>query len=372
MTDWFEPGYKGGGPVRAVANMAQQLKNDLDIFIFTSDRDLGDESAYAGIETDAWVKYEQGIMVHYASPAGRSFSSVVKNINAVTPDVIFLNSMFSIPFSFYPVLGKRLGKIKADVILSPRGMLKQTALQFKRTKKNAFLAVFKLLGLHKKLRFHGTDATELSDIKSTFGEVQADLIPDSLPASLKPLHLPASKTPGQVKLIFVGRLHPVKNMEALLEMLSNVKCNAALKIIASIEDEAYWQKCNQLISALPTNITVQMLGPVAHNKIEEHLVAAHVFVLPTKGENFGHAIFEALAAGRPVLISDQTPWKDLANHKAGWDIPLAQANDFVKVIETVAAMNAPEFEEWCKGAWEFCNQFIEKSHLKDQYLKLFS
>ena len=35
------------------------------------------------------------------------------------------------------------------------------------------------------------------------------------------------------------------------------------------------------------------------------------FLLPTGGENFGHAIFEALSCGVPALISDRTPWRDL-------------------------------------------------------------
>ena len=51
--------------------------------------------------------------------------------------------------------------------------------------------------------------------------------------------------------------------------------------------------------------------------VEESLQASHLFALLTLGENFGHAIGEALRAGCPVLISDQTPWTDVVATGAG-------------------------------------------------------
>ena len=45
-------------------------------------------------------------------------------------------------------------------------------------------------------------------------------------------------------------------------------------------------------------------------------------ILPTLGENFGHVIVEAWTAGCPVLVSDRTPWRQLASHGVGWDVAL--------------------------------------------------
>jgi glycosyltransferase involved in cell wall biosynthesis len=117
---------------------------------------------------------------------------------------------------------------------------------------------------------------------------------------------------------------------------------------------------------------VKLLSDVPHHRLEEMLTAHHLFCLPTQGENFGHAIFEALAAGRPVLISDQTPWRSLAKRKAGWDIPLSDSTGFVNAIETVAAMDLRELNEWCKEAWRYCNDYIQQSDIKEQYRKLFN
>jgi glycosyltransferase involved in cell wall biosynthesis len=62
----------------------------------------------------------------------------------------------------------------------------------------------------------------------------------------------------------------------------------------------------------------------------------HLFLFPTRGENFGHVIHEALRAGLPLLISDQTPWQRLAEQGVGWDLPLDDMRAFARRIEEVA------------------------------------
>jgi glycosyltransferase involved in cell wall biosynthesis len=55
--------------------------------------------------------------------------------------------------------------------------------------------------------------------------------------------------------------------------------------------------------------------------------------LPTFGENFGHSIYEALAHGLPVMISDKTPWQNLEEKVAGWVFDLNEKMDFESALE---------------------------------------
>ena len=71
---------------------------------------------------------------------------------------------------------------------------------------------------------------------------------------------------------------------------------------------------------------------MAPELIREAVVSSDLLFLPTAGENFGHAIQEALAAGCPVLISDRTRWRDLAPKGVGWDLPLSAPDRFVAVL----------------------------------------
>ncbi|HTN05241.1 glycosyltransferase [Agriterribacter sp.] len=370
FTDWYEPGFKAGGPIRSCVNFAAHMKEDYEMYIFTGDRDLGDKHAYPKIETNRWIE-KDGVQLFYASPGALNWESILVHIRDIKPDYIYLNNMYSRYFTVYPLLMKRLGMIKAQVVLSPRGMLKSTAVQYKPGKKKLFFQLLKLLRIPGGIVFHATDATEEADIKNLFGNhITIKQISNFSPQQkvLQPIH----KESGAVKIIFVGRVHPIKNPAFLLRCLQSVTGSVMLTIVATIEDEGYWLECREIIESLPEAITVELQQDVPHHQVEQLINAHHLFVLPTLGENFGHAVFEALSAGRPVLISDQTPWRNLPEQHAGWDLPLSNEKDFIQVLQEVAGMNDEAFQQWSAGAWQYARNFTENSNLKERYKELFS
>lgn len=372
LVDWFEPAFKAGGPVTAAVNFVKSMSDVFEIYVFTSDRDLGDNAPFVGVVTDKWQQQQPNVKICYASPQALSITGIKKVIAETKPDFVYLHSLFSKHFAVVPMLLNRFGKVPARVVLAPRGMLRKSALQHKRGKKKLFLNAFKLLKLQKNLLFQATDETEYDDVKEHFGrQSKVALVPD-LPAAQNGQLQPVTKFAGELKLIFVGRIHPIKNLHFLLDCLNHCTAGIDLTIVGGIEDAAYWSKCLAIIAALPDNIKVNMMHAQPGPAVKELMLGSHVFVLPTKGENFGHAIFEAFAAGRPVLISDETPWRNLEQHKAGWDLPLDQPAKFAAAIEQAAAMNNEELNQWCKGAWDYCSQYIESSGIKEQYIKLFS
>ena len=60
---------------------------------------------------------------------------------------------------------------------------------------------------------------------------------------------------------------------------------------------------------MPPHVVVDYKGEVLPPDVPSVFASADLFVFPTKGENFGHVILEALSVGTPVLTSDQTPWR---------------------------------------------------------------
>jgi glycosyltransferase involved in cell wall biosynthesis len=101
------------------------------------------------------------------------------------------------------------------------------------------------------------------------------------------------------------------------------------------------------------------------------LASAHALLLPSEGENFGHAIVEAFANGRPVLISKNTPWKNLAAQRAGWDV---SHTDLPLALAELAAMDQARYDEWCGGAAAYYEKqiLVPFAEHQDAYLKLFS
>ncbi len=373
FTDWYEPAFKAGGPIRSCVNFAAHMKADYDIYIFTGDRDLGDTKAFRAIETNRWLDSD-GVYLFYASPGALNWENILVQVQDIKPEYIYLNNMYSRYFTIYPLLMKRLGFIKAKVVLAPRGMLQEGAIRFKSGKKKKFLSVLNFLGVPKHIHAHATDEQEKADIYTYLPRVnKVTVIPNFSPATQSaPAYLKKNK--GELRAVFISRLAQKKNILFFLSLLSQLPMHMQLffTIRGSMEDEGYWQECLNCIANLPANISVQFEGPVENNEVTSVIQQHHVFVLPTLGENFGHAIFEALGAGRPVLISDQTPWRNLQEHHAGWDLPLSDEKAFVQVLQEVTSMDDEAFQRWSAGAWQYAKNFTESSKLKEKYKELFS
>ncbi|TDH23313.1 glycosyltransferase [Segetibacter sp. 3557_3] len=372
LVDWFAPGYKAGGPIQSSVNLAIALKNDFEVFVLTADTDHGETLPYPGIVPNKWTNdFDSQISVYYARKATLSAGQIKREMLAVNADFVYLNHMWSPMFVVYPLWLKYVGVIKGKVIVCPRGALYDSALSVKLYKKKPFLLVFKLLQISKKVTFHATNDREKTAILKYFPGARV-LTADNLPKTLQKEWVPISKESGSVKCIFIARIVPIKNIYYLLDALSRVKCKVELSIVGPIEDQNYWNSCLQLISQLPANIQVKYKGSIENALLADIVNTHHIFALPTTGENFGHSIFEALLVGRPVLISDQTPWLNLPDDKAGWDLPLNAPEKFTAVIEEVCAWDQAAFDEWSHSAWNYARKFISKPSLKTDYLELFS
>lgn len=371
FTDWYEPGYKAGGPIKSCLNFVNQMKDEYEIFIFTSDRDLDEPTPYPNVSINNWITISNSVHVFYASPVALTLKGIKKEINNINPGFIYLNSMFSFKFTLLPLLAIWPGK-KFKIILAPRGMLKQSALQFKVFKKKIFLAVFRSVGMPGRIEFHATDAAEVLEIKKQLGNKAKVFFIPNYAGLVKETPTPVMKTSGNIKIAFVGRIHPVKNLLFLVENLENIKGNITVSIAGNMEDPDYFKLCMQKAEQLNKNIEVKYHGGIPSSNIDKFLKENHILVLPTKGENFGHAIFESLSLGRPVIISNNTPWKELENMKAGFDISLEDQESFSNAIQCFVDMDNDEYQCWSQGAWKYVSGKSNNQQLKRKYLQLFS
>lgn len=372
LTDWFPPGYRAGGPIQSTYNFALAMQAHYAIKVLTTDRDLEATVPYAGIVPECWQNFEgTEVEVLYTAAPALSAWRILRYLQQVQPQYLYLNSMFSLYFTLLPLLFFRLGWIKTQVVLAPRGMLKASALQFKALKKQVFLRLFRWSGLPQRIRFHASDAQEQQDILRVFRPgCQIHVIP-SFPAivqSSTALKIKQEKT----HFVFVGRIHPIKNLQLAFHAFKECKFPARFSIIGSPEDPVYWQQCKNEILSLPAHLEIEYLGELPQPEVRSLLPQFDFLLLPTQGENFGHAIFEAFAAGLPVIISDQTPWKDLQSQELGWSLPLGQAGVFAEAIQEAAGMPQDLYTRYSTNAQAFAQAFVQKAGLKEAYCRLFS
>lgn len=370
FSQWFLPAYKAGGPIQSVYNLVQRLSEEYDFSIVASDRDLFQTEPLPNVTFNEWTKVN-GIPIIYLTPDQQNSSNFKRIIYEGGFDVIYLNSMFALKYAVLPLwIALNLNK---KVVLAPRGMLGKGAMKVGRTKKMLFLKVFKLLGWHKKVLWQATADSEQREIKDLFGEKATIKIAPNL-SKLMELAPPSRlKEPNTLRLFFLSRIAVKKNLLGALELLQQVpsELKIQLDIIGPSEDEAYWKSCQKAIEKLPESIQVNYKGSVPNLELTAHIKDSHFLFLPTFNENFGHVIMESWQQACPVIISDQTPWRNLETKQIGWDIALNNKAKFVDAIQTAAKMNQEEYNLWSAAAFEHAKIFCDNPELVKTNAALF-
>lgn len=342
LTAHYLPGYKAGGPIRTIRNLVAGLGDEFDFRIVTSDHDFGENRQFAGVTIDGWNDVEAA-RVFYADAASRRAGAMAATINGVEPDIVYVNSFFSPRFSIAPLVARRLGRAapRAAWIVAPRGEFSPEALAIKAFKKRAYMTAARTIGLHRGVLWQASSPHEAGDIERAFGVPRGSIhVAPNLTAPVE-RELPArdiARETARLSVCFLARVCAMKNLAFAIEALARCSCAADLHVYGPVEDEAYAERCRALVPSAGSSLTVTWHGEVPHEQVRTILASHDVFFLPTLGENFGHGIFEALAAGVPVLLSDRTPWRDLGTEGVGWVLPLDDQAAFVRAIESLAAL----------------------------------
>ena len=339
----YVPGYKSGGPVRTIQNMVDHLGEEFRFRIVTCDRDDGDSGPYPGITPDAWNRMGKAD-VYYASPHRLTPGAFSRILNETVHDVVYLNSLLNPRFTIAVLALRRLRRIPPrPVVLAPRGEFSPSALAIKSLKKSLFLFSARLLSLYSDVVWQASSESEADDIRRVMGSTAGTVFvaPDLLPRP-KTADAPAPATRHEsesLRVVFLSRIAPMKNLDFALEVMKRVRVPMVFDIYGIISDESYWRSCSDKIKEMPEHIKANYFGPVENFKVPGVLARYDLFFLPTQGENFGHVIYESLASGTPILISDRTPWSDIEDHGCGKALSLDEPDEFSLELERFSKMS---------------------------------
>jgi glycosyltransferase involved in cell wall biosynthesis len=362
---WFLPAFRAGGPVQSIANLVKELNEEVSFFIFCGDTDLNG-AELENITKGEWLDFNEHTKLWF-SEAGKVSDSMVKQVQILKPDILYIIGMFSWHFNMVPLLFCKGPK----KILSTKGMLHPGGLSQKKWKKKIYLQCFKLLEYHYKVLFHATDEEEARHIENYFGKVAKVFVAGNFPNQIGALPM-VEKKPGYLKLISIAVISPMKNILSVLQALEKVKSNIQYDVYGPVKDEDYRDACKAQIKKLPANISVVLHKEIEPRKVKEVLQEAHVFILPSKSENFGHALYEAMSAGRPVITSHFTPWNQLRNLRAGINVSLDDGQELSDAIDTFSFMDEEAFSQWHHGAVAYAEKAVDVEKIKKEYERMFS
>ena len=367
--DWFLPGTMSGGPVRSYANLIEHLDEGFEFLIVTRNNDFGATEPYEDIIPNVWTAFNDYTKVFYCSPDYLTKSNLKQLFANTQFDLAYINGIYSWYFSILPIF--LLKSLSKTIIVSARGMLNPQAFSVKGFKKRLFLKIAGIVNLYHKVSFHATNEDEAGFIKSIVGDQTLVQIAPNLPRKIKPYFQQKNQKRDPVRFINLARVSVEKGTLVMLNVLNHITQPLQLDLYGPIHDEAYWAQCQTTIAHLPNHITVTYKGVLPSEKIPETLTGYDFFVLLSEGENFGHAIIEALSSGLPVLISDQTPWKALASQLIGWDINIKNQNHIIEAFNKAIQLSDFEYSIWSKAAFIYADAFINNPEVLEKNKALF-
>lgn len=339
FNSFYLPGFKSGGPVKSIYNIVANLGDEFDFKIVTQGKDLSDQTYYQNVKLNAWNTLGKST-VWYLGP--NSFQLLIDELRKHISIPYYLNSFFDLKFTILPLLLSQLGILRPKtIVVAPRGELSVGALSIKKTKKLVYIHLFKLLGWHKKIIWHASNSYEKDDILKIFKDGSIQVASDLVAFE----GLESVDNQSDNSLVFFSRISRKKNLSYALESLKYCRSNLIFKIYGTLEDPDYWAECQNIIRSLPSHIQVKYCNSVNPDQVTNTLKTCGLFFFPTRGENYGHVIAEALMAGLPLLISNTTPWNDIEDHGAGWVRKLDSPQAFAEVIDSFMKLSEQQKQE---------------------------
>jgi glycosyltransferase involved in cell wall biosynthesis len=354
--DHYLPGLGSGGPISSITNLVSALRGTYDIEIVTRGSEFRTGTRYS-VEAMSVVRSRVGVSITYLPVGWRLLPALIRHflLNVGDNSIVYLNSFFSRPFSLVPVVVRWiLRRNRVPCVLAPRGEFGTAALAIRPLRKRAMIFLARHVRLYRGVLFHASSESEKSDITSALPAARVQ-VAHVIAAIDSPSASEASPPRERDALVLavIARLSPIKGQSFLCNMIPGVPGRIHIIFAGELDDPVYWQECAKLLANLPKRISWEYRGVVDAVERTRILESAHLFVLPTQGESYGHAIGEALAAGCPAIISDQTPWRGLTQAGAGADLSLEAPPSWVEAIRQVRTMSDSAYAEMRRRARQF-------------------
>jgi len=344
FTRGYPPAHLVGGPPRSLFALVEALAADFRFSVITSAFDGPAAGPMRSVKPSEWSTFGHAMVWHerrYRISAWRT-ATLLKETD---PQLVYLNSFFDYRFTILPMFISRMTSRKTPVVLAPRGEFSPGGLALKWRKKRVFITAFRMLGLHKAVTWHASTSREKADIERVFGSrvrshVAINLRMDLSVGSEGQQH---DQRPGAdshyCSLVFFSRIAPKKNIATAIRAMPLVKGKVRLSIAGPIEDARYWVECLELIDNIGDLEMIKYVGQIPADEAVSFLSRFDLLVFPTLGENFGHVVFESLAAGTPVIVGNDTPWHQIETAGAGWICDPVTPEAVAELIERFLALD---------------------------------
>ena len=225
-------------------------------------------------------------------------------------------------------------------------------------------------GIYRGMCFHATSPGEAADIRRALHPSRIAILPN-LPVSSRKKDTIQKQT-GRLRVCCIARILPNKNQLLAIQAAAAAKGEITLDLYGPLEDEAYWERCEEAIRQVQPPVVVRYRGVLPPQEVGKTLLNYDCSLLPTVFENYCHSIAEALLHDCPVVISrGTTPWDDIAPADCGRAVPLEHPEGFSEALSELAAMDADAYGSMIARLRGFCAKRFCSDEMEREYLSLF-
>uniref|UniRef100_A0A7V0Z6K0 Glycosyltransferase n=1 Tax=candidate division WOR-3 bacterium TaxID=2052148 RepID=A0A7V0Z6K0_UNCW3 len=332
---------QGGGPIDSLQNLLPILSDlGCKITLVSSTYASSEDIAEIMRNVDLQIFPTQGPQWVAYSKQMRSFlMNYAKKF-----DIIHSHGLWQFPSWFASFVAK---KFYIKHIITPNGHLDTWCLRHSYFRKKMALYFYQYRALKQAALLHGKSYDEIRCFKQLGLSGPFAMIPNGVAFDM--IYTPPSaelalrKWPilkNRFVILSLGRIHFEKGFHIALRAFAHARSKRKdlLYVIAGpISDSSYYSYLKNITENLGITDSVVFLGPV-YGKLKISLIdASTLFLAPSLQENFGTAIAESLARGKPVVTTNATPWQLINEYKCGWYVPVEADAIRVALTEAIVA-----------------------------------
>jgi glycosyltransferase involved in cell wall biosynthesis len=343
---------RSGGPAAAIVPMCRALQtHGIDPLIVTTNEGRPRINTDSSVDCDGvaarFFPVQLGASYKYSRPLATWLQRNVKDFELVHVHAVFNHASVA--------AAQACRRSRVPYVVRPLGTLDPWSMKQKPVRKRLFWLLFGQRLLASSSAVHYTAAAEKSATEEYFGMNHGRVVP--LGVNLNGAnhddsvvnHFPLLAQEPYV--LALSRLHPKKGLDELIDAFKSLKDRRWRLVIAGDGPRDY---SNFLKQKARNSDRIVFTGWIEGKQKEALMRGASLFVLPSRHENFGLSVVEAMACGVPVLL---TPYVNLAQEicsaEAGW------VTDFGGLKDGLVAVMADEGERLRRGkaALEFAQRF---------------
>ncbi len=278
-------------------------------------------------------------------------------------DVVHLTAVYSSPTIPTLLISRILDK---PIIWSSRGALQRWERSTKPFAKKLWELICDFLITPEKCILHVTSEQEAIASKQRITNSDTRIIPNGVEI---PEKLPARtwQPDGRLRLLYLGRLHPKKGIENLLQALKQLESDHISLDIYGTGNAHYCNSLHELVRNLGLSGSVCFKGELDSEDKLTAFISSDICVIPSFTENFGMVIAESLAHGVPVITSTGTPWKKLEEKQCG----LFVDNDPDTLAISIQRLTLEDLEKMGKRGRVWMQEEYNWQSIGEQMFKLY-